>query len=118
MNGVAIPPSMRSSASSASHIVLRSWTEPIAMISVMRSWIIGKPDPRRTGDLADIVDLMLATCGRIVEISPMRWADRNLDAERPTLTTCGARAGVVACAPDTNRTEVSSMSTCQTRIRG
>lgn len=49
----------------------------------------GKPGPRHTGDLADIVDLMLATGARIGEILASRWEDLDLAAERPTLTICG-----------------------------
>ncbi len=49
----------------------------------------GKPGPRHTGDLADIVDLMLATGARIGEILALRWEDLDLAAEHPTLTICG-----------------------------
>lgn len=49
----------------------------------------GKPGPRHTGDLGDIVDLMLATGARIGEILALRWKDLDLAAERPTLTICG-----------------------------
>jgi integrase len=49
----------------------------------------GKPGPRHTGDLADIVDLMLATGARIGEVLALRWEDLDLMAERPTLTICG-----------------------------
>ncbi|MEU7960836.1 tyrosine-type recombinase/integrase [Micromonospora humida] len=49
----------------------------------------GKPGPRHSGDLADIVDLMLATGARIGEILAARWEELNLAAERPTLTICG-----------------------------
>ncbi|MFY1632393.1 tyrosine-type recombinase/integrase [Solwaraspora sp. WMMB335] len=58
---------------------IRDWQQPIP----------GKPGPRHTGDLADIVDLMLATGARIGEILALRWEDLNLAAERPTLTICG-----------------------------
>ncbi len=58
---------------------IRQWQQPVP----------GKPGPRHTGDLADIVDLMLATGARIGEILALRWEDLNLAAERPTLTICG-----------------------------
>src|SRR6476660_2130167 len=58
---------------------IRDWQQPIP----------GKPGPRHTGDLADIVDLMLATGARIGEILALRWEDLDLAAERPTLTICG-----------------------------
>jgi integrase len=58
---------------------IRQWQQPIP----------GKPGPRHTGDLADIIDLMLATGARIGEILALRWEDLDLVAERPTLTICG-----------------------------
>jgi integrase len=58
---------------------IREWQQPVP----------GKPGPRHTGDLADIVDLMLATGARIGEILALRWEDLDLAAERPTLTICG-----------------------------
>lgn len=58
---------------------IRDWQQPVP----------GKPGPRHTGDLADIVDLMLATGARIGEILALRWEDLDLAAERPTLTICG-----------------------------
>lgn len=58
---------------------IQRWQQPIA----------GKPGPRHTGDLADIVDLMLATGARIGEILALRWKDLDLAAELPTLTICG-----------------------------
>jgi integrase len=58
---------------------IRDWQRPIP----------GKPGPRHTGDLADIVDLMLATGARIGEILALRWEDLDLAAPRPTLTICG-----------------------------
>jgi integrase len=58
---------------------VRTWQQPVP----------GKPGPRHTGDLADIVDLMLATGARIGEILALRWEDLNLAAERVTLTISG-----------------------------
>ncbi|MET8529159.1 tyrosine-type recombinase/integrase [Micromonospora sp. NPDC005172] len=63
-----------------------------AVRTAIRDWqrpIPGKPGPRHSGDLADIVDLMLATGARIGEILALRWEDLDLAAERPTLTICG-----------------------------
>jgi len=48
-----------------------------------------KPGPRRKGDLADIVDVLLGTGGRIGEVLAVRWIDVNLDADCPTLTFSG-----------------------------
>ena len=58
---------------------IRTWQRPVP----------GKPGPRHTGDLADVVDLMLATGARIGEILALRWEDLDLAADRPTLTICG-----------------------------
>lgn len=58
---------------------IRQWQQPTP----------GKPGPRHTGDLADIVDLMLATGARIGEILAVRWEDVDLGAEHPTVTICG-----------------------------
>ena len=44
---------------------IRIWQQPVP----------GKPGPRRTGDLADIVDLMLATGARIGHFLALRWED-------------------------------------------
>jgi len=63
-----------------------------AVRSAIRTWqqpTPGKPGPRPTGDLADIVDLMLATGVRIGEVLALRWADVDLVAEHPTVTICG-----------------------------
>ncbi|MET0494354.1 MAG: tyrosine-type recombinase/integrase [Actinoplanes sp.] len=58
---------------------IRKWQQPTP----------GKPGPRPTGDLADIVDLMLATGVRIGEVLALRWADVDLATDRPTVTICG-----------------------------
>lgn len=58
---------------------IRRWQEPVP----------GKPGPRHTGDLADMVDLMLATGARIGEVLALRWQDLDLDGARPSLTICG-----------------------------
>lgn len=58
---------------------IRRWQQPTP----------GKSGPRPTSDLADIVDLMLATGARIGEILAVRWEDADLAAEHPILTICG-----------------------------
>ncbi len=63
-----------------------------AVRSAIQKWqqpTPGKSGPRPTGDLADIVDLMLATGARIGEVLAVRWEDLDLAAEQPTLTICG-----------------------------
>jgi integrase len=47
-----------------------------AVRTAIRDWQTpppGKPGPRHTGDLADIVDLLLATGARIGEVLAVRW---------------------------------------------
>ncbi|TNH24392.1 site-specific integrase [Micromonospora orduensis] len=58
---------------------IRQWQQPVP----------GKPGPRHTGDLADIIDLMLATGARIGEALAVRWEDSDLSADPPTVTICG-----------------------------
>lgn len=58
---------------------IRQWQQPTPR----------KPGPPHNGDLADIVDLMLATGARIGETLALRWEDLDLAVERPTLTICG-----------------------------
>ncbi|WP_433615302.1 tyrosine-type recombinase/integrase [Dactylosporangium sp. CA-139114] len=63
-----------------------------AVRAAIRQWQAptpGKSGPRHTGDLADIVDLMLATGARIGEVLALRWGDLDLGAERPTVTISG-----------------------------
>ncbi|WP_018791316.1 tyrosine-type recombinase/integrase [Salinispora arenicola] len=58
---------------------IRKWQQPTP----------GKSGPKPTGDLADIIDLMLATGARIGEVLALRWADVDLSAEHSTVTICG-----------------------------
>lgn len=48
-----------------------------------------RPGPKASRDMADIIDLMLATGARIGEILALRWADVSLDGARPHLTING-----------------------------
>ncbi|PTA43521.1 site-specific integrase [Micromonospora sp. RP3T] len=73
-------------------VVVLSPEQLQAVRAAIREWqrpIPGKPGPRHSGDLADVVDLMLATGARIGEILALRWEDLDLASERPTLTICG-----------------------------
>ena len=56
----------------------------------LRAWT-GKqrPGPEASSDMADIIDLMLATGARIGEILALRWADVALEATRANLTING-----------------------------
>src|SRR6266511_1052753 len=64
-----------------------------AVRAALRNWQTpppGKPGPRHTDDLADIVDLLLATGARIGEVLAVRWKeDLDLSLPRPTLTFSG-----------------------------
>ncbi|MFI6078895.1 tyrosine-type recombinase/integrase [Actinoplanes sp. NPDC051343] len=55
------------------------WQEPVP----------GKSGPHHTSDLADIIDLLLATGARIGEILAIRWQDLDLDSRPTTLTISG-----------------------------
>jgi integrase len=56
----------------------------------LRAWTARqRPGPKASRDMADIIDLMLATGARIGEILAVRWVDVALDAARPTLTING-----------------------------
>jgi integrase len=58
--------------------------------TALRAWTTQKrPGPKASSDMADIIDLMLATGGRIGEILALRWADVEFDAARPNLTING-----------------------------
>ena len=48
-----------------------------------------RPGPKPTSDMADIIDLMLATGCRIGEILALRWSDLDLDVDLPILTVSG-----------------------------
>ncbi len=61
-----------------------------AVRAALRAWTMEqRPGPKASSDMADIVDLMLATGGRIGEILALRWEDITLDGARPTLTISG-----------------------------
>jgi integrase len=63
-----------------------------AVRAAIRDWQAsppGKPGPRHTTDLADIVDLLLATGARIGEVLAVRWVDIDVSSPRPTLTFSG-----------------------------
>ncbi|KAA1415972.1 site-specific integrase [Nocardioides humilatus] len=56
----------------------------------LRAWTSKqRPGPKANGDMADIIDLMLATGARIGEILALRWVDVSLSTVRPNLTING-----------------------------
>ncbi|CAB4755419.1 unannotated protein [freshwater metagenome] len=57
----------------------------IEIRAAVRRWVnTDRPGPKATGDMADIIDLMLATGCRIGEILALRWSDLD-----PVLTVSG-----------------------------
>lgn len=48
-----------------------------------------RPGPKASSDMAEIIDLMLATGARIGELLALRWADIDLESPRPHLTITG-----------------------------
>ena len=62
----------------------------VAIRAAVRRWInADRPGPRTTGDMADIIDLMLATGCRIGEVLALRWSALDLDGDLPVLTVSG-----------------------------
>ena len=58
--------------------------------AAVHRWVnADRPGPKATGDMADIIDLMLATGCRIGEILALRWSDLELDGDLPTLSVLG-----------------------------
>ena len=58
--------------------------------AAVRRWVNSdRPGPKATGDMADIIDLMLATGCRIGEMLALRWIDLDLDGDLPVLTVSG-----------------------------
>jgi integrase len=58
--------------------------------AAVRAWMAkDRPGSKPTSDMADIIDLMLATGARIGEVLALRWGDIDLDAPRPNLTING-----------------------------
>ena len=62
----------------------------VAIRAAVRRWVnADRPGPKTTGDMADIIDLMLATGCRIGEVLALRWSDLDLDGDLPVLTVSG-----------------------------
>lgn len=56
----------------------------------VRAWSTEqRSGPKATTDMADIIDMMLATGARIGEILALRWVNITLDAPRPAATITG-----------------------------
>ncbi|MGI8701146.1 MAG: tyrosine-type recombinase/integrase [Nocardioidaceae bacterium] len=58
--------------------------------AAVRRWLdADRTGPRANGDIADIIDLMLATGCRIGEVLALRWSDLDLDGDLTTLAVTG-----------------------------
>lgn len=58
--------------------------------AAVRGWMSkDRPGPKGTTDMADIVDLMLATGARIGEVLALRWSDVHLDNRQPAVRLSG-----------------------------
>lgn len=61
-----------------------------AVRTALSSWADqSRPGPKANSDMADVIDLMLATGARIGEILALRWIDVDLDGDRPKITISG-----------------------------
>lgn len=61
-----------------------------AVRAAVKEWTTrSRPGPRATDDMADIIDMMLATGCRIGEVLALRWCDVDLAAEAPTVLITG-----------------------------
>ena len=56
---------------------------------------VSRPGPRHSDDLADIVDMQLATGARISEVLALRWSDLDLAAAPATVTISGTLVYVI-----------------------
>jgi integrase len=67
-----------------------SIADVVTVRAALRAWTDkDRSGPKASSDMADIIDLMLATGARIGEIRAVRWIDVDLDATRPVLTING-----------------------------
>lgn len=67
-----------------------STTDLDAVRDALRSWAEQqRPGPKASSDMADIIDLMLATGARIGEVLALRWSDVDLEGDRPSVTISG-----------------------------
>lgn len=91
-DALAVNPVQQTSRIHRERSETRSLTlEDLATVrKALRAWTAKqRPGPKASSDMADIIDLMLATGARIGEILAVRWVDVALDATRPTLTING-----------------------------
>lgn len=61
-----------------------------AVRAAVDAWVSQKrPGPRPAPDMADIIDVLLATGCRLGEVLALRWTELDLEATPPTLTVNG-----------------------------
>jgi integrase len=91
-DALAVNPVRQTSRARRTKNETRSLTiEDLATVrAAIRAWMAkDSPGPRPSNDMADIIDLMLATGARIGEVLALRWRDVDLDGARPNLTING-----------------------------
>jgi len=84
--------------------------------TAVRAWTAkDRPGPRATTDMANIIDLMLATGTRIGEVLALRWSDIDLEAVPPTLSV----NGTIKNEPGkgTHRRAIECQDGCFARVR-
>jgi integrase len=91
-DALAVNPVRQTSRARRTKNETRSLTiEDLATVrAAIRAWMANdSPGPRPSNDMADIIDLMLATGARIGKVLALRWRDVDLDGARPNVTING-----------------------------
>lgn len=83
--------------------------------AAVRAWMNkDRPGPKSSGDLADIIDLMLGTGARIGEVIALRWCDINLYAGKveinATIKTESARGTYRKALPMPRTVELATFA--------
>jgi integrase len=80
---------MRRPRSAARALTIEDLDEIRAAIARWQNPTVRRPGPRHSGDLADIIDMLLATGARISEVLALRWSDLDLGADPASVTITG-----------------------------
>lgn len=92
LDALAVNPARQTASVQRPKAETRSLTpnDLVTVRTAVRAWMAkDRPGPKATTDMADIVDLMLATGARIGEVLALRWSDIDLEAGPPTLSVNG-----------------------------